>query len=121
MSAGLAASTVTPGNTAPDVSRTTPVIDACAWASEGAQATIPAMKTSLARVPIHSLLQIASHHGKPGVKLTAPLHGRQPKTGRQTRLETNCYTTASPAALNGEARQTVYNLAPLSTSTSCVR
>ena len=30
MSAGLAASTVTPGNTAPDVSLTTPAMDACA-------------------------------------------------------------------------------------------
>ena len=35
MSAGLEASTVTPGNTAPDVSLTTPPIDACAWASVG--------------------------------------------------------------------------------------
>ena len=33
MSAGLAASTVTPGSTAPDASRTTPAIDA--WAKRG--------------------------------------------------------------------------------------
>jgi hypothetical protein len=33
--AGLDASTVTPGSTAPDVSRTLPVIDACASASWG--------------------------------------------------------------------------------------
>ena len=32
MSTGLAASTVTPGSTAPDVSRTTPAIEACARA-----------------------------------------------------------------------------------------
>src|SRR5688572_12634127 len=35
MSAGLAASTVTPGRTAPDVSRTTPAMDACACAATG--------------------------------------------------------------------------------------
>src|SRR6476660_6670844 len=35
ISAGLDASTPTPGSTAPDVSRATPVIDACAWRSEG--------------------------------------------------------------------------------------
>src|SRR5215467_4924101 len=35
MRAGLATSTVTPGRTAPDVSFTTPVIDACANASVG--------------------------------------------------------------------------------------
>src|SRR5262245_34671349 len=35
ISAGLDASTLTPGSTAPDVSRTTPVIEACAYASEG--------------------------------------------------------------------------------------
>src|SRR5258705_1608277 len=35
ISAGLDASTLTPGSSAPDVSRATPVIDACAWRSEG--------------------------------------------------------------------------------------
>src|SRR5687767_13125960 len=35
MSAGLAASTVTPGRTAPDASLTTPAIDACAYAIVG--------------------------------------------------------------------------------------
>src|ERR1044071_638903 len=35
MSAGLEASTLTPGSTAPDGSRTMPVIDACAYTSEG--------------------------------------------------------------------------------------
>src|SRR5262245_40394671 len=35
MSAGLAASTVTPGSTAPDVSFTTPAMDACACAVAG--------------------------------------------------------------------------------------
>src|SRR6185369_17293345 len=34
MSAGLAASTVTPGSTAPDVSLTTPAMDACAYADD---------------------------------------------------------------------------------------
>ena len=32
ISAGLAASTVTPGSTAPEVSRATPVMDASVWA-----------------------------------------------------------------------------------------
>jgi hypothetical protein len=32
---GLDASTVTPGNTAPDVSLTTPVIDPCAYNADG--------------------------------------------------------------------------------------
>src|SRR5688500_6777551 len=36
MSAGLAASTVTPGRTAPELSRTTPAIEACANAADGA-------------------------------------------------------------------------------------
>ena len=41
MSEGLAASTVTPGSTAPEESRTTPVIDAWARAS-GANTSNPA-------------------------------------------------------------------------------
>ena len=50
ISTGLAASTVTPGNTAPDESLTTPVIDACANASAGNRtrhAEIPAVLTTL--------------------------------------------------------------------------
>src|SRR5687767_14068287 len=39
MRAGLLASTVTPGSTAPDESRTTPLIEACAKASDGTRAT----------------------------------------------------------------------------------
>src|SRR5688572_33427893 len=35
ISAGLAASTVTPGSTAPDVSLTTPPMEACAYAAPG--------------------------------------------------------------------------------------
>src|SRR6185436_18686896 len=35
INAGLAASTVTPGRTAPDVSLTTPAMDACAYAAAG--------------------------------------------------------------------------------------
>src|SRR5262245_818785 len=49
MSAGLAASTVTPGSTAPDVSRTTPAIDACANTVDGrtrnATSTVAARNT----------------------------------------------------------------------------
>src|SRR6476660_1640967 len=37
--AGLAASTVTPGNTPPDASLTTPVIAACAYAADGRSST----------------------------------------------------------------------------------
>src|SRR5262245_9161479 len=40
MSAGLAASTVTPGSTAPELSLTIPVIDACACANAGAIANM---------------------------------------------------------------------------------
>jgi hypothetical protein len=40
MSAGLDASTVTPGRTAPEASRTVPVIDACAKASAGTSTSI---------------------------------------------------------------------------------
>src|SRR3954471_20599189 len=39
MSAGLAASTATPGNTAPEASFTTPVIEPCASASDGRQSS----------------------------------------------------------------------------------
>ena len=42
ISAGLAASTVTPGSTAPEVSFTTPVIDAWANESEGTQTSASA-------------------------------------------------------------------------------
>src|SRR5687767_4868631 len=38
---GLVTSTVTPGSTAPDASRTTPAIDAWAWAITGTSATNP--------------------------------------------------------------------------------
>src|SRR5688572_21586180 len=37
INAGLAASTVTPGRTAPDVSLTTPAMDACAYAAAGSR------------------------------------------------------------------------------------
>src|SRR5678810_1184940 len=39
ISAGLAASTVTPGSTAPDASLTVPEMDACAYAATGNSAT----------------------------------------------------------------------------------
>src|SRR4051812_13980675 len=47
MSAGLAASTVTPGRTAPDGSFTVPAIDACAWAATGARSVIPSKHKTL--------------------------------------------------------------------------
>src|SRR5258708_1371135 len=60
MSAGLAASTVTPGNTAPVVSRTTPaiapVVDGCAGAADGtSKATIsdtPYIKRLMLLLPL---------------------------------------------------------------------
>src|SRR5918995_6157780 len=39
ISTGLAASTMTPGSTAPDESRTTPAIEACAYAAAGVKIT----------------------------------------------------------------------------------
>src|SRR6187401_167822 len=56
MSAGLAASTVTPGKTAPDVSRTMPAIDACAKSEWGATRTLPNTATIAASRRIESLL-----------------------------------------------------------------
>jgi hypothetical protein len=51
MSAGLAASTVTPGSTPPELSRTTPATDAWAWAMEG--------------MSRHSSQSAAVSHGRP--------------------------------------------------------
>jgi hypothetical protein len=53
ISTGLAASTVTPGNTALDASFTTPVIDACAHTDAGIIAT-QAAKTALFHAFIRS-------------------------------------------------------------------
>src|SRR5262245_61257535 len=47
MSAGLDASTVTPGSTAPDASLTTPLIVACAEATTGSNSTNPNAKIPL--------------------------------------------------------------------------
>src|SRR5262245_12706574 len=47
MSAGLDASTVTPGSTAPDASLTTPLIVACAEATTGSNSTNPNAKITL--------------------------------------------------------------------------
>src|ERR1041385_3834889 len=47
MSAGLDASTVTPGSTAPDASLTTPLIVACANATTGSHSTNPNAKIPL--------------------------------------------------------------------------
>src|SRR5438132_14310140 len=53
ISAGLAASTVTPGNTPPDASLTTPVIAACAYAADGRSSrTSRAQDDRFARVNI---------------------------------------------------------------------
>src|ERR1043165_9856200 len=53
MSTGLAASSVTPGSTAPDESRTVPVMDAPAWANAAqGSATTSAHAQSIAFSPL---------------------------------------------------------------------
>ncbi len=49
MSAGLAASTVTPGITAPEPSRTTPAIEACAYAMAGSRRRAVETRTNTRR------------------------------------------------------------------------
>src|SRR5262245_35889515 len=66
MSAGLAASTVTPGRIAPDVSRTVPVIVACASARAG----VPRRR---ARATHHCLRIIKRLRGNPGIRRTQPV------------------------------------------------
>jgi hypothetical protein len=55
ISAGLAASTVTPGSTAPEVSRTAPAMDPCAYADAGASKATVSKTSRLACVPMMSL------------------------------------------------------------------
>src|SRR5262245_14702116 len=68
MSAGLDASTVTPGSTAPDESLTTPVIDAWACAADGSSAnratTMHATLTRMNRTPFVSPLVDGSKAGR---------------------------------------------------------
>src|SRR5262245_43778871 len=59
INAGLAASTVTPGSTAPETSLTTPLMVACAEATTGSQqtnpnaaATLPILSTALLHVVV---------------------------------------------------------------------
>src|SRR4051812_39118094 len=56
MSAGLAASTVTPGSTAPDVSFTTPVMDDCANSEPGTRTTHVSTAATRKRLRIPHLL-----------------------------------------------------------------
>ena len=57
INAGLDASTVTPGSTAPDVSLTAPAIDACARAAVGTSTiNTSAIDASLRRVSISILV-----------------------------------------------------------------
>src|SRR6185436_8527319 len=60
ISAGLEASTVTPGSTAPDVSRTRPVIEAWAMAIAGSKHS----HTAATRREIHSRMQLSSEDEK---------------------------------------------------------
>src|SRR5678815_3407306 len=55
ISAGLAASTVTPGSTAPDASRTTPVSDACAAATLGSSATSTPTTTAIPQLRVRNI------------------------------------------------------------------
>src|SRR5688500_10112756 len=56
INAGLAASTVTPGSTAPDESRTTPSMDACANEIAGTAAIRTTATSNALRMPIFTLL-----------------------------------------------------------------
>src|SRR4029453_2247096 len=47
MSTGLDASTVAPGKTAPDASRTTPAMDACARAADGTSTALKRTKNAI--------------------------------------------------------------------------
>src|SRR5438876_5356456 len=51
MSAGLDTSTVTPGNTAPELSLTTPATDACAYAAIGTSTTAASASNANLRTP----------------------------------------------------------------------
>src|SRR5262245_59709317 len=78
MSAGLEASTVTPGMTAPDVSRTVPAIPVCAAASAGIATTharvTPSVTTILGPMP-HLHRPTALMHAEPSCqKVTRPLN-----------------------------------------------
>jgi hypothetical protein len=59
MSTGLAASTVTPGNTAPDASFTVPAIEACANSEAGTTSRHARPKTTLVRTRMLRLLMSA--------------------------------------------------------------
>src|SRR5437016_5108994 len=59
MSTGLAASTVTPGSTPPDASRTTPVMAACAYAAAG-------KSTTTSRTKRHRLKNLRIASPQPG-------------------------------------------------------
>jgi hypothetical protein len=71
MSAGLAASTVTPGSTPPDASRTVPVSDACANADTGSSSRNATIARCLAvlRMNNFSLNRRTTHDAR---QVTAP-------------------------------------------------
>jgi len=73
MSAGLVASTVTPGSAAPELSRVEPAIDACADADDGRR-----VRTATRSMPHKQLrIKVASNQGlpTPGRNLAPPLAG----------------------------------------------
>src|SRR4051812_17464636 len=65
MSAGLAASTVTPGSTAPVVSLTSPATVACAAATRGTTATSPNNRKHLATVRMVTSWRLAASFSYP--------------------------------------------------------
>src|SRR5436190_9864244 len=71
MSAGLAASTVTPGSTPPDASRTVPVRDAWAKTLAGSRTTTASIKHFKA-----VFIREASSFQVVGTRVTAARHGR---------------------------------------------
>src|SRR6185503_10694814 len=73
MSAGLDASTVTPGSTAPEASLTRPVIDACARAIDGNDNNDKHTTRNRLAPRIAGLLLIWVRHGEAGEALRAGL------------------------------------------------
>jgi hypothetical protein len=68
ISAGLLASTVTPGSTAPDVSRTTPAIALCACTVPGIQNRAPTLSNRKSFPPRALLICLLRGHPSPAAR-----------------------------------------------------
>src|SRR5687768_16471176 len=78
ISSGLAASTVTPGSTAPEESFTTPVIDACANETDGRRTIRPVTNSAARNVRIVNFLSFHAPkaHRSPHNRSGQILYGR---------------------------------------------